>query len=324
MARALRLISLLLTVACTPREAAPPSTSESAALPLQLVADEGPALFTGSGEDAGRIGFLSSELPVEIAGASERGRVPVRIDGPLRARGFVDEASLRLRVQRRGRLRGAPIYVGPGDLVQVIGSDGERRVVRATPELGDGALDTFEGSYPAAGLAAQRPPADAEAPPSGTRVEVPSGRELVLYEQPGGARVASVKPRSAPYPVDVLNRHGSWSALRIGRGPYLIGWAELGQVRELGPSPAPQQPAPRDGTALPARIAAEQGELKRVPTGTKVVFGDQVVAVFKAPGWARVLRVYEQDGFSDVFAAVNDDLTVRGLVLTSALEPPAP
>jgi hypothetical protein len=318
--RTIGLWSLLLAAACVPRDGAPAARAPRSALvsPQLVEAGDEPALFTSSADDAGRVGFLSSEVAVEIAGPAERGRVPVRIEGPLRARGFVDERALRLRVQRRGRLRGAPVYVGPNDLVQVVGQDGDRHRVRAIPALADGPIDTFEGSYPAAGLAAQRAASDAEAPPSGTRVEFPSGRELVLYEQPGGARAVSVAARPAPYPVEVLNKHGSWSALRIGRGPYVIGWAELGELRELGPDAAGSQSAVSG--ALPARIASEQGELKRVPAGTKVVFGDQVIAVFKAPGWARVLRVYEQDGFSDVFAAVDDDLTVRGLVLTTALE----
>ena len=291
-----------------------------------MFAGDQPALFAGPAPDAARIGFLSDEVPVAIGGASEQGRVPVRIDGPLRARGWVDADKLRLRVQRRGRVRGAPVYVGPNDALQVLGPAEEGRLrVRAAPRSGARELAAYEGTYPQAGLAAARAPAESEAPPPAVRHALPAASELRLFESPGGPEIARVSVDDE-LAVAVLNSAGGWHAVRVGDGPYLIGWAQLADARPLAAAEeananAAQNRAPVAERGMPKRIAVESGALKRVPAGSKVVFGEQVIAVFKAPGWARVLHTYEA-GFSDVFAAVDDDVTVRGLVLTSALEEP--
>jgi hypothetical protein len=287
---------------------------------------EQPSLFLGPEPDAPRIAFLSGEQPVAVAGASEQGRVPVRVDGPLRTRGYVELEALRMRVQRRGRVRGAPVYLAPNDLVQVLGPSAEPRrvLVRSWPQLLGAKLAPFEGSYPLEGLASARAPLGSEGAPPGARYEIPSGRELQLHEQPNGPRVATLPAQGEPFVVDVLNQQQDWFAVRAGEGPYLIGWAQLGDAKAVAAA-APNDGARRElgsepvSGALPARIVAEPGELKRVPVGTKIMFAEKVIGVFKAPGWARVLRVYDA-GFADVFAAVDDRVTVRGLVAMSALQ----
>jgi hypothetical protein len=69
-----------------------------------------------------------------------------------------------------------------------------------------------------------------------------------------------------------------------------------------------------NGVSLPARLANEPGELKRVAAGTKIVFGDAVIGVLKREGYARVVRAYDEAGYADVFVAVDDAVALRGLV----------
>lgn len=342
--RALRLLLTLLmpTAACA-------GTSHRlaeggpAALPSPMLLKPGAdtVLFIGPEAGAARIAYVAPELAVEVAGVAEQGRVPVWVEGLLRARGYVPEAALRLRVQRRGRLRGAPVYVGPNDLLQVLGPDLEpgRLAVRARIELEGAPAGAFEGSFPMVGLAAEPAPPAAAAPPVARRYELPAGTSLKLFELPGQAQVAELPARATALSLDVLNEQQGWFAVRAGHGPYLIGWAELPGARPLVASAdAPSASAvarsepltgsashdgARDGgaqapSALPARLVDEPGELRRVKTGTKVVFAQQVIAVFKAPGWARVLKRYES-GYADVFTAVDGDVAVRGLVRTSDL-----
>lgn len=340
------LLTLALLSAACATTSQRPAEAGAPVLPSPMLVAPGSdtVLFIGPEAGAARIAYLSPALTVEVAGAAEQGRVPVRVEGLLRARGYVPEDALRLRVQRRGRLRGAPIYVGPNDLLQVLGPSVEpgRVAVRARIELAGTLAGAFEGTYPSVGLAARPAPPEAAPPPAARRYELPAGTALPLFELPGQGQVAELPARATPLPLEVLNEQQGWSAVRAGTGPYLIGWAALAGARELvAPSEAPYVPEaapsqPRAGSsshadarsggaqapsALPARIAAEPGELRRVNVGTKVVFGQQVIAVFKAPGWARVLKSYES-GYADVFAAVNGDLAVRGLVRTSDLASP--
>jgi hypothetical protein len=326
---------LLALAACTSfgqREptVATASATSPAQLPAAMLVDVGdqPALFLGAASDAPSIAFLSSDVPLIITGAVEQGRVPVRVDAAIRTRGYVPSDRLALRVQRRGQLRGAPVYLGPDDLVQPLGAgESARRVrVRATVRVGDAQLGPFEGSYPALGLAAQRAPSGAEPPDPGQRLWVPAGLALELFDAPDGARVLQLPAQTQPYEVRLLTRRERWLAVRVGRGPYAIGWtASLtpeapGQLQQAEP-PASSAATNGNTSALPARIASEAGPLKRVAAGAKIGFGEQVIGVFKQPGWARVLTVY-QGGFADVFAAADDQVAIRGLVRLSDLSEP--
>jgi hypothetical protein len=151
--------------------------------------------------------------------------------------------------------------------------------------------------------------------------------------------------------VRVISEQEGWLAVRAGNGPYLIGWTNLGLSKIDGPSAAPADTAPTtaSGAALPpiaapvsgaaaaadsqasggvpARLVNEPGELRRVAAHSKVVFGDQVIGVFKAEGWARIIHTYGS-GFADVFAAADDRVAIRGLMRTVDLLPvpiaPAP
>jgi hypothetical protein len=142
--------------------------------------------------------------------------------------------------------------------------------------------------------------------------------------------------------VRVISEQDGWLAVRAGSGPYLIGWTHVGLHKvegEAAASPslptadpsasAPpaaateatnQSPAEVNSRGVPARLINEPGQLRRVAAHSKVVFGEQVIGVFKTEGWARVIHTYDS-GFADVFAAADDRLAIRGLMRTSDLLP---
>jgi hypothetical protein len=70
-------------------------------------------------------------------------------------------------------------------------------------------------------------------------------------------------------------------------------------------------------------LAQEEGELKRVTAGARISFGERVIARLHDPGLARVLATYPS---GEVYAlvAVDDGLTVRGLLRGSDLTPFTP
>src|SRR5690349_7598330 len=86
-----------------------------------LAAGDEPVLFLGPERDAPAVGYAAKDLVVRIVGPAKGARTPVQIDGPLELRGYVPSELLSLRVQRRGRLRGSSVYLGPNDRVRVLG-----------------------------------------------------------------------------------------------------------------------------------------------------------------------------------------------------------
>jgi hypothetical protein len=288
-----------------------------------LAPSERPALFLGVEPDAPMFGFVSNSVEVLVSGPAESGRVPVRIDGPLRVKAFVPEELLMLRVQRRGRVRGTPTYVGPNDLVRPLGdaAEAERMKVAVAPRIAGRLLGPYEGTYPRSGLAGGAAAQDAEPPASGTLHELAAGQSLQLFDAPNGTLVAEVPAQAVPLRVTVVQDDEGWHAVRVGEGPYLIGYtrAPLTAVSDGEPGPHKTQGA----EALPAQLTREGGALKRVAADTRVMFNDQVVAVFKESGWARVLAEYPE-GVVDVFAAVDDRVAVRGLVPAASLSDAKP
>lgn len=318
------------------------AASEKPGVPKQLLSGEShaPALFIGSDPSAPVVGFISKDVTVDIAGPSVAGRVPVRVRGALLVRGYVPETLLALRAQRHGKVRGTPVYLGPNDPVMVLGEEREqgRLKVRVMPKVDGVNLPAFEGSYPTVGIAAQ-PVENAEAPPAGTPHMLPVGTPLALYAQPEGAFITELPARDDQLPVEVLGKEGVWSAVRVGDGPYLVGYTNA----YLAPSSAQevakfvaarkakraqaleaQAQQAKDAAAaseVPTRLVSESGELKRVAAGAAVSFGDRVFAKLQKPGFARVLATYPS-GEADALIAVDDDVAVRGLVRGSDLSAP--
>jgi hypothetical protein len=313
--------ALLVCAACGSKQ--PGSAPAESPVPeLRLSAEtDAPALFLGAEPESPVVGFLGADVLLELAGPSQAGRVPVRIRGALWTRGFVPEELLVLRAQRAGRVRGTPLFLAPNDAVNVLGpGDKEGRLrVRAAPRIPGVKLAAIEGTFPAVGLAAERA-ASAEELPQGEAFELPAHTALALYDKPDGKKEFELAAAETPLPLRVLSNADGWAAVRVGTGPYLVGYTNAALVRSEGVrTPEPAAPAPSPG-GLPTRLAKESGTLKRVAAGTKVSFGEKVIARLHDAGLARVLATYPS-GEVDALIAVNDEVTVRGLVREADLSP---
>jgi hypothetical protein len=302
-------------------------TAQSASLPKQLLSGESgaPALFMSAEPSSPVVGFLGKDVTVDVAGPSVSGRVPVRVHGAILVRGYVPENLLALRAQRHGKVRGTPVYLAANDPVRVLGEDREagRLKVRVTPQIDGVNLPAFEGSYPSVGITAS-PVDNAEPPPAGEAHELASGSALPLYLEPDGALITELPARSEPLSLEVLGKQGVWSAVRLGRGPYLVGYTNAYLTPSVAPPAAKQASAAAKRTTengVPARLVSESGELKRVAAGAAISFGDRVFAKLQKPGYARVLATYPS-GEADALVAVDDDVAVRGLLRGSDLSAP--
>lgn len=289
---------------------------------LSAGSDE-PALYLSSAASSPVLGFLGADVPLDVLGPGEAGRVPVRVRGPMQVRAFVPAALLQLRTQRHGRLRGTPVYLGPNDSVQVVGEGekADRLRVRATPRVGSLALPAFEGTYPSVGLAARRAAPDAARPPTGEPYMLPANTPLELREKPDGKVMAQLPAQLDASGLRVLSRQGRWYAVRLGEGPYLVGYTNAALQRGELASPV-HEATPAATGGLPRRLAEESGELQHLAVGAKVSFDGRVIARLDKPGYARVLATYP-NGEADALVAVDDSATVRGLVQIKELSKPA-
>ena len=331
----LLFVSLLccLAVACDPVEPAPEadresttggstSTADPERWPREFVAGPGtgPALFLHQGSDAPALGYVSERVAFSIAGLPENGRVPVRIRSGLKVRAWLSTTRLAQIVQRRGKIRDTAAYVGPGDVVRILGPDidPDRMRVEVMPRYGDALGTALAGTFPTIGLSAE-PPTDAEGLSMGETRSLPEGREVPLYERPRGEVIARLPALTPPIRVEVLRERGEWKGVRVGDGPYLVGYVDS----ELGPEPAPpaEQPASDD---VPRRLQAEADKpLWRLAEGTRVRFDGRTVAILDAEGWGREMNRYENTGEVDLFVAVDDEVAVRGMVRIADLQPVA-
>jgi hypothetical protein len=303
------------------------SPAPTVTLPRQVLsgATDAPALYLGTSATAPVVGFLGQDVLLDVLGPPVTGRVPVRVHSALSVQAYVPASLLQLRTQRRGRLRGTPVYLGPNDPVLVVGAGekSDRLRVRAAPRMGDLNLPAFEGTYPAIGLAPRQPADDVAAPPEGEAYVVPINTALELRDKPNGKLEVVIPAQSEPVPARVLGeQQNGWFAVRVGDGPYLIGYTNAQLQRLEKPAraaPVPAQATP--ATELPRRLAHETGELKRVSSGATVSFGGRVIAKLGKEGYARVLAVYP-NGEADALVAVDDAVAVRGLLNTADLVPP--
>jgi hypothetical protein len=302
------------------------SPAPTVMLPRQVLsgATDAPALYLGTSATAPVVGFLGQDVLLDVLGPPVTGRVPVRVHGALSVQAYVPASLLQLRTQRRGRLRGTPVYLGPNDPVLVVGAGekSDRLRVRAAPRMGDLNLPAFEGTYPTIGLAPRQPADDVAAPPEGEAYVVPVNTALELRDKPNGKLEVVVPAQSEPVPARVVGEQNGWFAVRVGDGPYLVGYTNAQLQRAETPARAASVPAQATPAAeLPRRLARETGELKRVSSGATVSFGGRVIAKLGKQGYARVLAVYP-NGEADALVAVDDAVAVRGLLNTADLVPP--
>lgn len=295
------------------------------ALPEELLTTHGssPAVFTGAGPQAPAVGYITGGLQVRITGPAVGQRVPVRIDGRMAIRGWLSASRLGMRVVHRGRIGGTRTYVGPGDLVRYMGPGSEGKIrVEVRPRLSSGTeLGPFVGEFPAIGLSLGDPPEGAEAPSAGTPMSLPAAQAVQVFDRPGGEVIATVPASTPPEVVVVMRDRGEWKGIRLGVGPYIVGFVNV----PLTPTDAAPTAAPEPSTPagqMPARIAAEASHpLFTLADGARVRFDGQTFAILHQAGFAREMQRYENTQESDVFVAVNDQIAVRGLVRISDLTP---
>ena len=283
-----------------------------------------PALFAGPDEQAPAFGHLGAGVRVRVEGPVQGQRVPVTVGGSMVVHAWAQVNRLATTTSQRGRVEGTPAYVGVGDPVSLLGQneDGSWRIVvrprLGRPEIDDG-LVGYSATLPTDWVATE--PADAadSGLNAGEPRLTPAGQELVLYDRPNGAVVARIPPLEPPLTVVVLRNRDGWSGVRIGVGPFLVGYVQ----GELAPSTLEaigSRPQRSTSEGIPARVEAETGTLFRVAAGTHVIFYGEDVATLRREAWARELSP-RQGEEADVYIAVDDGVAIRGVVPTTALTP---
>jgi hypothetical protein len=303
-------------------DAATQTSAAASDLPDELLvsAGNGPALYLDETPNSPAIGYISEGVVVRIMGATQGDRVPVRVYGPLKVRGWLKLDRLAARAQQRGRVDGTPTYLGPNDIVGLRGPGAEAGTTRieVRPVLGvPGApeIGPFTGEFPSEHLAATVVDrAAVEGPTAGEPMQVSEGTTVEVYDRPGGEVIATIPPLTPPLKMVSLRDRGEWKGVRIGVGPYLVGYVNVA----LSPADsAPQAPDPEaeEVGSLPARIAREgERPLWGVKEGARIRFDGRTIAIFAAAGFAREMNRYEDTGEVDVFVAVDDDIAVRGMI----------
>lgn len=290
---------------------------------LVVTPGSGPALYLGPDDDSPAIGYVTEGVRVRLDGPPANGRVPVTVSGGLSARGWMPLGRVGAYVTQRGRVDGTPTYLGVGDLVSLLArnDDGSFRV-QIAPWLGRGENDRlgpFEGTIPGDWIS----DAPAEGPDTGLNPGenrlLPAGREVPVYDRANGSVIATIPAADAPHTVVVLRERGGWNGVRVGVGPFLVGYVQ-GELPAAEGPPRATWVRPTSNGGVPLRIREEQGTLYRVRSGTRIRFLDRVIARTRGDGWARELgRVGE--GQLDAYVAVDDSAAIRGLVRARDLEP---
>jgi hypothetical protein len=297
--------------------------------PSELVASPGtgPSLYRGPDPDAPPLGYVSAGVRLQLAGPPQGERIPVVVPGPLEARAWLPTSRLAGRILERGRVVGSPGYVGPGDVVRILGTadEGLMRIELRPPLRSDVSLPAMEAVYPVARIGARQPaPGDAPGPNPGTPMALPPGQQVPVYDRAEGQVVSTLPATEPPLRVVVLVDHGAWKGVRVGTGPYLVGFLQA----ELTPVDAPEAP-PGDPLAhptadgpVPIRLMAEPNRpLWRVRAGTRITFNQETIAIAHQDALAREMVRHEGSGEVDVFVAVDDTVAVRGMVDADALQP---
>lgn len=287
---------------------------------LVLGPGSGPALYLGHEENAPAVGYLNPGVRIRLESGEVNGRMKVLVAGALATKGWVPVGRIGAYAQHRGRVEGTRAYLGPNDLVGVLGPAGEGQMrIEVRPWLGGSQfLGPFVGTFPREHLADREVEAgQAESVSEGTCHRLPAGQTVPVYDRPGGEAVANLPAMEPPLPVVVLMERGGWFGIRAGYGPYLTGFLNVPLTPCEGglPAPEPMVPAGRDGR--PYWMSQETGPLHRVAAGTQLRFHGQIIARLRTEGWARELG--RQDGQVDVFVAVDDQVALRGLVPADSL-----
>lgn len=294
--------------------------------PSVLVSTGGraPALYAGSDDAAPAFGHLGEGVRVRVEGPIQGQRVPVTVGGGLVVHAWAQVNRLAAFTARRGRVEGTPVYVGVNDPVSLVGRENDttyRVIVR--PRLGRPEIDDTLVGYAAMlgndwvgegdGVAA-----DTQLNP-GEFMRLPAGQEVAVYDRPGGSVVARIPPLDPPLTVVVLRARDGWNGVRIGVGPFLVGYVQ-GELTASSADALGARPVRSTSEGMPSRIANETGALFHVAAGTHVMFYGEDVATVRREAWARELSPRQGDQ-ADVYIAVDEGVAIRGVVPVSSLTP---
>lgn len=353
----------LLLAACAPRAAmrdeprqapAPARSADATRTTVEwpehlLAGGEEPVLFRRS---RGALAFAWVTPGVELSprGAPRGGRVRAILDGPLQVRGWIPIGQLEAVVLERGRVTGSPLFLLPGDRVRLRGALGARAEVEAQALLAHPQLSrspTFRGSFPLARLGAALS-GGGEGGSSGRAVMIRRATEL--YASPDGEVQWSMPAFDPPLPAVVLRERGAMLGVRIGMGPYLVGYVPASALEDAGarkqdevidpwrPDPRstsrsatrdpwrddePEPEPERAESPLPPRLQrAVVRPVWQVRAGARVQVEGVTMAIFREPGFA--VELERTGDRAEVLAAVDETVTVRGTVPVSDLrEAPA-
>lgn len=282
-------------------------------------AGDGPALYAGADADAPAFGYLSEGVRLRLDSAPTSGRILVTVGGSVVVHGWVPLSRMQAYTNERGRIDGTPIFLGVGDPVGFVATAPDGAVqVELRARLGrEGAEDLgpFVGTVPL-GWLVDRPTVETDdGLDAGTPMLLPAATEVGLYDRPNGNIIVTLPVLDPPLTVVSLRDRSGWHGVRVGVGPFLVGYVhadlEPSTAEAIGTRPGLPSVADSDGT--PARIAMEEdGTLVRVDSGTRVRFYGDEVARLRAQGWARELG---RDGDEvDAFIAVDNGVAVRGII----------
>jgi hypothetical protein len=306
-----------------------------------IVADAaGPVLFRRSAPSSRGFAWIAAGMPIVPRGAVERGRVRVLVDGPVSVRGWMAVDRLEGIVVSRGRVRGTPLYVVPGDSVRLLEVRGSTAMVEGRAQLGlpgVGTSEAFRGTFPISSLGAEAR-GSGVGPSGGRAISLRNVR--ALYGEPNGEVVWEIPQSATALPATVLREDGEWLGVRIGLGPYLVGYvprSALGSSRKkdlfssevIDPwaddgdeEPEPEHGAP-SGPQLPPMLAeAAVRPVWRIREGARVRVDGATVALFRESG--RAVELSRAGSEVVVLAAVDETVTVQGTVRAQDLESLAP
>ena len=293
----------------------------------------GPALFLDASSSAAPVGYISRGVAFRVAGAQQDGRHPVVIDGPLRVRGWLNADRVGAIARQRGKVEGTAVYLAPGNIVTLLGGEaGETTRVQVAPQILPGMfLGSEIGTFPTENLGlevAENP----EAMSVGDRVRLPAGEEVRVYGRPERGEVIGVLPPvEGGVPATVLRERDGWRGVRIGVGPFLIGYVDAAVTPITGDLGTLMDAAAGElFSEVPQRLLADEDKpLRRILAGARIRFDGRVVGILQEDAFGREMARYDS-GEVDVFVAVSDELAIRGMVREAAVaeletgETPAP
>lgn len=287
-----------------------------------------PALYAGPDDGAPAFGYLSEGVRLRVDCAPNNGRLAVTVGGAMVVHGWVPMSRTMVYAAQRGRIDGTPVFLGENDPIGLMSAeaDGTFRI-DLRPRLGRegaGDLGPFSGIV-AADLLRDRPTFDGIDPElnAGEAMMLPAGQTVRVFERPNGDVITSLPVLDPPLTVVVMRSRDGWHGVRIGVGPYLVGYiqAELtaSTMEAVGTRPAAPNHALSDG-AMPGRIAREEdGTAVRIAAGTEVFFYGEDVGRIRDQAWGREFSRDADRHEVDVYLAVDNGVAIRGIVPESAV-----